>query len=233
VLLCYDEDLALWNIKLLQSSAIVSRCVISMDLALSTIHEERSPRPPRHRQRLAIVMTWQRLVNLESELTTKPLTTAPKFRKHNTKRTPPMASFVQSWFANKLVEDDREPLFTVRIPRVDGEFGVLAPKIEFWLQLGQVSVMMMMDAQVFTVQFLTNFSFLSASPYPNTHFMCLFNLYLQVYSATTKNMERLPVWLRPRHSTSLLASISVAGIFSSGKFSTQNEFLDHAHHRRV
>jgi len=59
-------------------------------------------------------------------------------RRTTTTTTMMPLSFVQDLFANKLLEDDREPFINFQIPGMEGEFGVLAPKIEFWLQLGYV-----------------------------------------------------------------------------------------------
>lgn len=46
-----------------------------------------------------------------------------------------MLSAVKDLFANKLMEDDREPFLTLEIPGWEGQFAVLPPQFQFWNQL--------------------------------------------------------------------------------------------------
>lgn len=49
-------------------------------------------------------------------------------------------SFLKPLFANKLVEDDREPVMTFELPWTEDEsYGLLIPKLDFWNQLVYVS----------------------------------------------------------------------------------------------
>lgn len=48
-----------------------------------------------------------------------------------------MLSFVKNLFANKLVEDNREPLLQFQIPNGEN-FAILAPQLELWIQLAYV-----------------------------------------------------------------------------------------------
>jgi len=50
-------------------------------------------------------------------------------------------SFFKDLFDNKLLDDDREPFLQFQIPGLDGEFAILAPRLELWLQLVYVRVM--------------------------------------------------------------------------------------------
>jgi hypothetical protein len=45
----------------------------------------------------------------------------------------------ESLFADKLLEDPREPLTTFTIPGFDGTFGLYAPTLALWQQLLYVS----------------------------------------------------------------------------------------------
>lgn len=45
-----------------------------------------------------------------------------------------------SLFADKLVEDTREPLTTFEIPGLDGTFGLFPPTLGIWQQLLYVSM---------------------------------------------------------------------------------------------
>mmetsp|Transcript_26717 Transcript_26717/g.37657 ORF Transcript_26717/g.37657 Transcript_26717/m.37657 type:complete len:407 (-) Transcript_26717:1300-2520(-) len=44
-------------------------------------------------------------------------------------------SFLKDMFVDKLVTEDREPSWTFEISGIDGQFGVLLPKYEYWKQL--------------------------------------------------------------------------------------------------
>jgi hypothetical protein len=50
-----------------------------------------------------------------------------------------MATFLQSLFEDKAIVDNREPLLTFSIPRVEGTFGLFAPETTAWKQLAIVS----------------------------------------------------------------------------------------------
>jgi hypothetical protein len=52
--------------------------------------------------------------------------------------TKTILAFFQSLFEDKLVDDDRDPLFKFPISGVDGMFGLYAPKGELWKQLAYI-----------------------------------------------------------------------------------------------
>lgn len=44
-------------------------------------------------------------------------------------------SFLLSIFADKLVIDDREPVYELKVPWLESRFEVFAPNLSFWIQL--------------------------------------------------------------------------------------------------
>ena len=42
---------------------------------------------------------------------------------------------LKSLFADKLVEDHRQPLSVIQLPGIDGEFAIYPPCLTFWNQL--------------------------------------------------------------------------------------------------
>lgn len=65
-------------------------------------------------------------------------------------------------FADKLVDDTREPFATFEVPGVDGTFGIFPPTLGIWQQLLYVSVIAFYKQSlalfIFSVGYITSLS---------------------------------------------------------------------------
>jgi hypothetical protein len=60
-----------------------------------------------------------------------------------------MMNVLQRFFKENFIVDDREPLVTFQIPKVDGEFSLFAPHVGPWTQLLSFNVLQMVIQIVF------------------------------------------------------------------------------------